>query len=136
MYCVWNFCKCTGAEATVPPISAKIRGVLVSMSAQPSASVLERRKWCRKERDLQAQIERLKCTVDHYKKQVDKLKDACNVFKLMNVVDAGNGNDLTINFPWTKRNFNKKEALVVPNNIGACRSSTQLVDMCLRPHPG
>lgn len=48
-----------------------------------SAAFLQSKKWCEKEKALKAQNERLRSTVDAYKKELERLKEECHVSKLV-----------------------------------------------------
>ncbi|KAH8025796.1 hypothetical protein HPB51_012118 [Rhipicephalus microplus] len=51
-----------------------------------SAAFLQSKKWHEKEKALKAQNERLRSTVDAYKKELERLKEECHVSKFFNVV--------------------------------------------------
>ncbi|KAH6948106.1 hypothetical protein HPB50_022975 [Hyalomma asiaticum] len=51
------------------------------------AAYLQKKKWREKEKSLKAQNERLRLTVDRYKKELDRLKDECHVSKFLQVVE-------------------------------------------------
>ncbi|KAH7974016.1 hypothetical protein HPB49_008411 [Dermacentor silvarum] len=51
-----------------------------------SAAFLQRKKWHEKERTLKAQNERLRSTVDAYKKELQQMKEQCHVSKFLHVV--------------------------------------------------
>ncbi|KAL1475603.1 hypothetical protein MTO96_037172 [Rhipicephalus appendiculatus] len=55
---------------------------------------MDRRKWRRKERDLNARIERLKNTVDYCKQELQKLKEECYVSAFLHVVEKAEEKDL------------------------------------------
>ncbi|KAH7981570.1 hypothetical protein HPB49_025554 [Dermacentor silvarum] len=60
---------------------------LRQVSSLFSVSAMDKRKWRRKERDLNAPIERLKNTVDKYKQKLQKLKEECYVSAFLQVVE-------------------------------------------------
>ncbi|KAL1441842.1 hypothetical protein MTO96_008234 [Rhipicephalus appendiculatus] len=51
-----------------------------------SAAFLQSKKWRQKEKALKAQNERLRSTVDAYKKELQRLKEQCHVTKFLHVV--------------------------------------------------
>ncbi|KAH9368597.1 hypothetical protein HPB48_004052 [Haemaphysalis longicornis] len=66
----------------------------VQVASYSSLPTIERRKWRRKERDLRAQIKRLKGTVDKYKKELQKLKEECYVPAFLQVVEQASEKEL------------------------------------------
>nr|XP_050042609.1 THAP domain-containing protein 1-like [Dermacentor andersoni] len=66
----------------------------VQVSSQFSVSTVDKRKWRRKERDLNEHIERLKNTVDNYKQEIQKLKEECFVHAFLQVVEKAKEKDL------------------------------------------
>ncbi|KAH7976578.1 hypothetical protein HPB52_016519 [Rhipicephalus sanguineus] len=66
----------------------------VQVASRISLPTIERRKWRRKERELRAQIERLKGTVDKYKRELQKLKEDCYVPAFLQVVEQASENEL------------------------------------------
>ncbi|KAH7964995.1 hypothetical protein HPB49_002760 [Dermacentor silvarum] len=59
----------------------------VQVSSLCSVSAMGKRKWTRKERDLNARIERLKNTIDKYKQGLQKLKEECYVSAFLQAVE-------------------------------------------------
>ncbi|KAH6944466.1 hypothetical protein HPB50_003290 [Hyalomma asiaticum] len=51
-----------------------------------SAAFLQSKKWRAKEKALKAQNERLRSTVDAYKKELERLKEQCHISKFLHVV--------------------------------------------------
>lgn len=51
-----------------------------------SVAFLQRKKWHEKERTLKAQNERLRSTVDAYKKELQQMKEQCHVSKFLHVI--------------------------------------------------
>ncbi|KAH7970361.1 hypothetical protein HPB49_004802 [Dermacentor silvarum] len=69
-----------------------------------------KRKWRRKERDLNARIERLKNTVDKYKQELQKLKEECYVTAFLQVVEKVKEKDLAASILVEQvENFAKKK---------------------------
>ncbi|XP_040076321.1 uncharacterized protein LOC115332258 [Ixodes scapularis] len=67
-------------------------------------------KWRRKERDLKAQIRRLRQTVDKYKQELEKLKEDCYVSVFLNIREKANEKDLQASILLEQiQNFQKKK---------------------------
>ncbi|KAH7977535.1 hypothetical protein HPB49_002187 [Dermacentor silvarum] len=82
----------------------------VQVSSLFSVSAMEKRKWRRKERDLNAPIERLKNTVDKYKQELQKLKEECYVSAFLQVVEKAKEKDLAASILVEQvQNFAKKK---------------------------
>ncbi|KAH7958428.1 hypothetical protein HPB49_001614 [Dermacentor silvarum] len=82
----------------------------VQVSSLFSVSAMDRRKWRRKERDLNAPIERLKNTVDKYKQELQKLKEECYVSAFLQVVEKAKEKDLAASILVEQvQNFAKKK---------------------------
>ncbi|KAL1420594.1 hypothetical protein MTO96_023991 [Rhipicephalus appendiculatus] len=82
----------------------------VQASSLFSVSAIDRRKWRRKERDLNARIERLKNTVDYYKQELQKLKEECYVSAFLHVVEKAEEKDLAASILVEQvQNFAKKK---------------------------
>ncbi|KAH7979598.1 hypothetical protein HPB49_010001 [Dermacentor silvarum] len=82
----------------------------VQVSSLFSVSAMDKRKWRRKERDLNARIERLKNTVDKYKQELQKLKEECYVSAFLQVVEKAKEKDLAASILVEQvQNFAKKK---------------------------
>ncbi|KAH6919407.1 hypothetical protein HPB50_029605 [Hyalomma asiaticum] len=82
----------------------------VQVSSLSSVSAMDKRKWRRKERDLNARIERLKNTVDKYKQELQKLKEECYVSAFLQVVEKAKEKDLAASILVEQvQNFAKKK---------------------------
>ncbi|KAH7965214.1 hypothetical protein HPB49_004707 [Dermacentor silvarum] len=82
----------------------------VQVSSLFSVSAMDKRKWRRKERDLNARIERLKNTVDKYKQELQKLKEECYVSAFLQVVEKAKEKDLAASILVEQvQNFAKKQ---------------------------
>ncbi|KAH7945188.1 hypothetical protein HPB49_007718 [Dermacentor silvarum] len=82
----------------------------VQLSSLFSVSAMDKRKWRRKERDLNARIERLKNTVDKYKQELEKLKEECYVSAFLQGVEKAKEKDLAASILVEQvQNFAKKK---------------------------
>ncbi|KAH6938940.1 hypothetical protein HPB50_015051 [Hyalomma asiaticum] len=82
----------------------------VQVSSLSSVSAMDKRKWRRKERDLNGRIERLKNTVDKYKQELQKLKEECYVSAFLQVVEKAKEKDLAASILVEQvQNFAKKK---------------------------
>ncbi|XP_040067999.1 uncharacterized protein LOC120836169 [Ixodes scapularis] len=92
------------------PATSQQSDQAVQVSAPTFVPAVEQMKWRRKERDLKAQIRRLRQTVDKYKQELEKLKEDCYVSVFLNIREKANEKDLqaSILFEQTQ-NFQKKK---------------------------
>ncbi|KAH8018240.1 hypothetical protein HPB51_000851 [Rhipicephalus microplus] len=82
----------------------------VQVSSLSSVSAMDKRKWRRKERDLNVRIERLKNTVDKYKQELQKLKEESYVSAFLQVVEKAKEKDLAASILVEQvQNFAKKK---------------------------
>ncbi|KAH7938161.1 hypothetical protein HPB49_021014 [Dermacentor silvarum] len=82
----------------------------VQVSSLFSVSAMDKRKWRRKERDLNARIERLKNTVDKYKQELQKRKQECYVSAFLQVVEKAKEKNLAASILVEQvQNFAKKK---------------------------
>ncbi|KAH7945034.1 hypothetical protein HPB49_004970 [Dermacentor silvarum] len=81
----------------------------VQVSSLCLVSAMDKRKWRRKERDLNARIKRLKNTVDKYKQELQNLKEECYVSAFLQVVEKAKEKDLAASILMEQvQNFAKK----------------------------
>ncbi|KAH7976905.1 hypothetical protein HPB52_021482 [Rhipicephalus sanguineus] len=82
----------------------------VQVSSLFSVSAMDKRKCRRKQRDLNARIERLKDSVDKYKQELQKLKEECYVSAFLQVVEKAKEKDLAASILVEQvQNFAKKK---------------------------
>ncbi|XP_075745627.1 uncharacterized protein LOC142803730 [Rhipicephalus microplus] len=130
---------CTASELPLPlENGASERCITVTMqvdravqvSSLSSVSAMDKRKWRRKERDLNARIERLKNTVDKYKQELQKLKEESYVSAFLHVVEKAREKGLAASILVEQvQNFSKKKPTwseqtvrhaVVLRNLSTC----------------
>ncbi|KAH8037865.1 hypothetical protein HPB51_018353 [Rhipicephalus microplus] len=79
--------EASNVSLLVPTVSA-IRSFGTQTNGSNSSAVyLQKRSGVRKKKNLKAQNERLRLTVDGYKKELDRLKHECHVSKFLQVVE-------------------------------------------------
>lgn len=70
----------------------------VQVSVTTFVPSVERMKWRRKERNLKAQIRRLRETVDKFKQELEKLKEECHVPAFRHIREKANKKDVQASF--------------------------------------
>ncbi|KAH8024180.1 hypothetical protein HPB51_022241 [Rhipicephalus microplus] len=82
----------------------------VQVSSLSSVSAMDKRKWRRKERDLNERIERLKNTIDKYEQELQKLKEESYVSAFLQFVEKAKEKDLAASILVEQvQNFTKKK---------------------------
>ncbi|KAG0432854.1 hypothetical protein HPB47_020456 [Ixodes persulcatus] len=84
------------SEPSAAEVPTKDEGTQVDVRS--AVSVVERQKWRRRERNLKAQVDRLKQTVDKYKEELKNLKEDCHLSAFGKVIESANEKHLGASF--------------------------------------